>query len=154
MKISDILNVNSIKVNIHVDNKDDLLEIMVFLAEKSGKIIDRDEAKHEVFEREKIMSTGVGKGIALPHAKTNAITDTVGALVTLSEPVDYDALDNKPVNIVFLLLGLESNVGNHLILLSKISRLMNNDSFRGQLLECKKSDEVIELFNKYESDNN
>lgn len=154
MKISDILNVNSIKINVHADNKNELLDTMVFLAEKSGKIIDRDEAKNEVFEREKIMSTGVGKGIAIPHAKTNAITDTVGALATLSNPIDYNSLDNEPVIIVFLLLGLENNVGNHLILLSKISRLMNNDSFRGQLLECKNGDDVISLFNKYETEEN
>ncbi len=154
MKISDFLDINSIKVNIRTDNKNDLLETMIFLANKSGKIIDQEEAKQEVLEREKIMSTGVGKGIALPHAKTNAIIDTVGALVTLSEPIDYNALDNEPVRIVFLLLGLENNIGNHLILLSKISRLLNNDSFRGQLLACPNSDAVIELFNKYESDNN
>ena len=150
MKISEMLNERAIKVNMTIDSKEDLIEQLILLAEKSEKIIDRDDVKHEVFEREKIMSTGVGKGIALPHAKTNSISDTCGALVILKEPVDFDSLDNNPVNIAFLLLGLESNVGNHLRLLSKISRLMNNDSFRGQLLELNTPAQILELFEKYE----
>ncbi|MFC2131553.1 PTS sugar transporter subunit IIA [Bacteroidota bacterium] len=150
MKITEILDIDSIKINLNVDSKNELLEQMMFLADKSGKVIDREEAKQEVFEREKIMSTGVGKGIALPHAKTNAISKTIGAIAILSEPVDYDSLDGKPVNIVFLLLGMENNVGNHLRLLSKISRLMNNDSFRGQLLQSQSSSEILDLFRKFE----
>ncbi|MFH1050482.1 MAG: PTS sugar transporter subunit IIA [bacterium] len=150
MKISEILNIDSIKVDLKVESKRELLEQMIFLAERSMKIIDREEVKQEVLEREKIMSTGVGKGIALPHAKTNSITDTIGSLALLSQPVDFNSIDDKPVSIVFLLLGMENNVGNHLRLLSKISRLMNNDSFRGNLQQCKTSNEVLELFIQYE----
>jgi len=150
MKISDILDINSIKIGLTVESKKDLLEQMIFLAEKSKKIIDRDDVQHEILEREKIMSTGVGKGIALPHAKTNAITGSIGALALLSEPVDFNSLDEKPVNIVFLLVGLENNVGLHLRLLSNISRLMNNDAFRGNLLQCKTAMEVKKLFEQFE----
>ncbi len=150
MKISEILNTDSIMVDLNVESKKELLEQMIFLAEKSRKIIDRDEVRQEILEREKIMSTGVGKGIALPHAKTNSITDTIGAVAILSQPVDFNSIDDKPVSIVFLLLGMENNVGNHLRLLSKISRLMNNDSFRGNLLQCRTSNEVLELFIQFE----
>ena len=150
MKISEILNIESIKIDLSVESKKELLEQMILLAEKSNKIIDREEVKEEVLEREKIMSTGVGKGIALPHAKTNSITDTVGALALLSAPVDFNSIDDKPVTIVFLLLGLENNVGNHLRLLSKVSRLMNNDSFRGNLQLCKTNNEIMELFEQFE----
>jgi fructose PTS system EIIBC or EIIC component len=150
MKISEILDNNSININLSAESKKELLEQMIFLADMSGKIIDIEDVKYEVFEREKIMSTGVGKGIALPHAKTNAIRDSIGALALLNIAVDYDALDNEPVNIVFLLLGKENNVGNHLRILSKISRLMNNDAFRNQLLESTTPAGVIELFEKFE----
>jgi PTS system fructose-specific IIC component len=150
MKITDILNKDLIKIKMIADSKDDLLNKMMVLAENSGKIIDSEDARSEVFERESIMSTGVGKGIALPHAKTNSISSTVGALAIMKEPMDYDALDGNPVNIVFLLLGTENNVGNHLRLLSKISRLMNNDTFRAHLTQAQSTEEIMDLFVKAE----
>jgi fructose-specific phosphotransferase system IIA component len=151
MMITDIIDNKSINLNLSVTNKEELLDQMIFLAGKSGNIIDQQEVRNEVFEREKIMSTGVGKGIALPHAKTNAITKTTASMAILKEPINYQSLDEKPVNIVFLILGMENNVGNHLRLLSKISRMMNNDSFRGKLLEAKSASEALELFKKFES---
>ena len=150
MKISEILNVESIKIDLRADSKKELLEEMIKLAEKSNNIVNREAVRDEVFEREKIMSTGVGKGFALPHAKTNAITNTIGALALLSEPVEFNSIDDKPVSIVFLLLGMEKNIGNHLRLLSKISRLMNNESFKGNLIKCKTSLEIKELFEQFE----
>lgn len=150
MKITDILHVDSIKVGLVAANKDELLEMMIDLAEKSGKITDKVLASKEVFNREKLMSTGVGKGIALPHAKTNAVDGSIGALAVLNKPIDFESLDGEPVNIVFLLIGKENNVGNHLRLLSKVSRLMNNDSFRAQLLHCKDMYSVWEFFRKVE----
>ncbi len=150
MNITDILNRKSIEVGLKVENKKALLEKMMDLAVESGNVIDEEETKKEIYEREKIMSTGVGKGIALPHAKTNAVKETIGALAILETPLEYDALDNKPVSIVFLLLGRENNVGNHLRLLSKISRLMNNDSFRERILNSKSSDEILATFAEIE----
>ncbi len=150
MRITDIITKNSIAVNLIADSKEDLLEKMLLLAAKSGRINDNTLALKEIKEREKIMSTGVGKGIALPHAKTNAVSESVGSLAFLAEPIDYDSFDGEPVNIVFMLLGRENNVGIHLRLLSKISRLMNNDSFKIQLLDCGTNEEVVDLFNKME----
>ncbi len=151
MKISEIINIESIKTNLKVENKEELLDILISLADKSGKIKDKAEARREVFERENIMSTGVGKGIALPHAKTNSVSDSVGGLVTLKKPIDFDSLDGKPVKIAFLLLGMESNVGTHLRLLSKISRMMNDEDFKSELLKRENAKEVIDLFRKYET---
>ena len=150
MKIADVLHKDSVDVGINVRNKSELLDKMLELAVKSGKIKDFNESRKEILEREKIMSTGVGNGIALPHAKTNGVEDSVGALGIMENPVDFESLDGEPVNIVFLLLGMENNVGTHLRLLSKISRLMNNDSFRIKLLECKNPDEILSTINEYE----
>lgn len=152
MKITDILNINSIKVNSSFGNKEELLKKLVDLASASGSVIDKKTAFEEVMERENIMSTGVGKGIALPHAKTNAIKGTIGAFCTLNKPMDYQSLDNKPVKITFLLLGEENNVGGHLRLLSKISRLMNNDAFRNELIAAKSPQEIFDCFYKYDKD--
>ncbi len=152
MMVTDILGVDSIELQMKAESKDEVINKMIALAAKSGKISNIDEAKKEILNREAIMSTGVGKGIALPHAKTNAVTDSVGSLAILDEPVDFDSLDDKPVNIVFLILGREANVGNHLRLLSKISRMMNNDPFRSGLSKCKTTDEVLKMLTEIEKD--
>lgn len=152
MKIIDVLQKESIELNLSFQNKDELLSYIIQLAERSGKIADIESASKAVFDRERIMSTGVGKGIALPHAKTNSVADSVGALIILNSPIDFEALDGKPVNIIFLLMGRESNVGNHLRLLSKVSRLLNNDAFRSKLLKSETSDEVINIFSEIEKE--
>lgn len=150
MKISDILDEKSVLVQLEASSKSELLEKMMGLAMNSGRISDKSAAFKEVLEREKIMSTGVGKGIALPHAKTNVVDGSVGALGILKKSVDFNSLDSKPVNIVFLLLGKESNVGNHLRLLSKISRLMNNNEFRESLEKKNNAREVLQLISEFE----
>ena len=153
MKITDILKKESVMLGVEVKDKNALLSKMIELANKSGRVSDADEALKEIHKREQIMSTGVGKGIALPHAKTNSVEDSVGALTILKEPVDFNSLDSKPVQIAFMLLGRENNVGNHLRLLSKISRLMNNDPFRTKLISAETAEEVIEIFEDAEEQN-
>lgn len=150
MKLNEIININSIALNLEVYSKIDLLKKMVDLASNSGRFADSDSILKAVLDREKIMSTGVGKSIALPHAKSSELSEPVGALAILNQAIDYDSLDGEPVKIVFLLLGQESNVGSHLKVLSKVSRLMNNDSFRFQLLDCKTPKQVMDLFNNME----
>ena len=141
----EILNVESINVDLGVHSKEELLERMLDLALKSGNITNPEKAMSEILQREKIMSTGIGDGLALPHAKTNAVSKNVGALAILSPPINYEALDDKPVNIVFLLLSKENNVSHHLKLLSSVSKMMNDADFKKQLINSKSANEVIEL---------
>lgn len=154
MRITDVLSIDSICIPMVVNSKVELLNKMLELAVKSGKVTDPEAARKEVFERERIMSTGVGKSIALPHAKTNTVTDSVGALAILENSIDYEALDDQPVKIVMLLLGSENKVGSHLRLLSKISRLMSNDSFKSSLINCQSPQEAYDLFVKIEENEN
>jgi fructose-specific phosphotransferase system IIA component len=153
MRITEILSEQSILLGLECDEKEELLDKMIDLAYKTGKIKDKDKVRKEVWERENIMSTGVGRGIALPHAKTSQIESPTGALAVLSQPVDFASLDDKPVKYIFLLLGRENEVTVHLKLLGKISRLMNSDTFRNNLEKCKDGKEVIELFNNMEDVN-
>lgn len=152
MRILDVIGKESISTTLEVDSKEELLDKMLELAVKSGKILDHEEAKRVILKREKIMSTGIGKGIALPHAKTNTVIDSVGSLAILKKECDFESIDGNPVNIVFLLLDKEINVGNHLRLLSKISRYLNDDEFRTNLLNSKTPDDVVGLFNTVESE--
>ena len=143
MKIYEILSDTTVEANIEVSSKELLLNVMIDMLAKTDKLKDKAKAKKEIFERERIMSTGVGKGIALPHAKTSVVDESIGALITLKSPLDFDSLDGNPVNIVFMLLGTEDDVGKHLKLLSKISRLMNNDSFRNKLIDSHSGSEIL-----------
>lgn len=146
MKINEVLSKGCIQVGLDAKDKQDLLEKISDLAMNSGKITNRAAVLKSIMEREKIMSTGIGKNICLPHAKTEYIDGPVAAMATLKTPVDFHSLDGEPVNICFLLLGKENNIGMHLRLLSKISRFLNNDEFREKILNSKTPDEIINLF--------
>ncbi|MCL5992152.1 MAG: PTS sugar transporter subunit IIA [Bacteroidetes bacterium] len=148
MKLEEILAIDSIETNVEVKDKNELLRRMVDLAVATGKVIDKDGAFKDILEREKLMSTGIGKGIALPHAKTNSVNDTVGAFVILKETVDFESLDGERVKLAFMLLGREANVGLHLRILSKISRILDDDGNRGEICGMVNGAEVIEFFRK------
>jgi fructose-specific phosphotransferase system IIA component len=150
MKISSILSEDLIKVNLPGESKEDVINGIIDLAVKSNKIKDVDKARQAIFEREKIMSTGVGKGFAIPHGKTDAVTDIVAAFAITEKPIDYLSLDHEPVRMLFLLIGKDSLVGAHIKLLSRISRLMNKDDLRAHLMQAKTSTEVLDLLKEEE----
>jgi fructose-specific phosphotransferase system IIA component len=146
MKISDILNPGVIEVNLDVKDKEDSLKKIIALAANSKKILDLNKVSETIMEREKLVSTGVGKGFAIPHGKTDAISDIVAAFVITKDPIDFDSIDGEPVRFIFLLVGKETLLNTHIKLLSRISRLMNKDEFRAKLLEAKSKEEVLKIF--------
>jgi mannitol/fructose-specific phosphotransferase system IIA component (Ntr-type) len=114
-------------------------------------VVDKNRVREAIFDREKIMSTGVGNGFAIPHGKTDAVTDIVAAFAVTAEDIDYESLDEKPVRLVFLLVGKDNMVGPHIKLLSRISRLMNKEEFRRRLLEVSTPREIIDMFRQEEA---
>jgi len=150
MKISSILNENLIEVDIPGESKDEVINALIDLAAGSDRIKDLEKVRTAIFEREKIMSTGVGKGFAIPHGKTDAVSDIVAAFGRTRQPIDYDSLDHEPVQLLFLLIGKDSLVGAHIKLLSRISRLMNKAELRQQLLESKSSAEILDILKEEE----
>ncbi len=154
MRISEILKEDLISTNLKGNTKEEIINEMIDLLIKSSvsdKIIDKEKVRNCIFEREKIMSTGVGNGFAIPHGKTDAVTDIVAAFGITEKPIDYQALDEKPVRLVFLLVARENMVGPHIKLLSRISRLMNKEEFRQKLLTLSSPAEILETFNSEES---
>ncbi len=151
MKITDILTEQVIKTNLPGSSKDEIINAMIDLAASQDKVVDKEKLRAAIFEREKIMSTGVGSGFAIPHGKTDAVNDIVAAFAVTAQPIDYQSLDEQPVRIVFLLVGRDNMVGPHIKLLSRISRLMNKEEFRAKLLEAKTPLEILEIFRKEES---
>jgi fructose-specific phosphotransferase system IIA component len=150
MKISDILSYDVIEVNLPVADKDDSIRKIIDISSKTGKILDVKKVTDTIFERERLVSTGVGKGFAIPHGKTDAIDDIVAAFVITKEPIDFDSIDGEPVRFIFLLIGKETLLNTHIKLLSRISRLMNKEEFRDKLLEAKSKEEVLNIFREEE----
>ena len=151
MKIGDILTEDMVVTELEGSSKNDIIDAMIELVSKSPKVLVKEKVREAIFEREKIMSTGVGNGFAIPHGKTDAVSDIVAAFAVTSEPIDYQSLDEKPVRLVFLLVGKDNMVGPHIKLLSRISRLMNKEEFRNRLIELKTPHEILESFRKEEA---
>lgn len=150
MKVTDILKQEFIVHQLKGTRKEEVINELINLFENDSRVVDIEKVRDSVLEREKIMSTGVGKGFAIPHGKTNAINEIVAAFGKTTSPVEYQSLDNKPVNLVFLLIGKDNLVSTHIKLLSRISRMMNKDDFREKLLKADSSGEIFELFKKEE----
>ena len=150
MKVTDILKKEFIISEIKAKQKEDVINELINLFITDSRVVDIEKVRDSVLEREKIMSTGVGKGFAIPHGKTGAVNEIIAAFGKTNTPIEYQSLDNKPVNIVFLLVGKDNLISTHIKLLSRISRMMNNDDFREKLLNAGSSDEIFELFKREE----
>jgi fructose-specific phosphotransferase system IIA component len=146
VEIHRLLSEDSIRLGLPAETKDEVIDRMVDLLRGHRSVRNLDAARVAVFDREHVMSTGVGKGLALPHAKTDAVDETVAAFAVTRHPVEFGSIDGEPVRLVFLLIGTESAKSQHIKLLSRISRLMNQDSFRTQLLEATTRAEVMQIF--------
>ncbi len=127
MKLSDIIASDAVIPNIRASSKKQLLQELSNLA---GKITGLDARKifESLLQREKLGSTGLGHGIAIPHGKFNELDHVYGLFARLARPVSYDALDGEPVDLVFLLLAPESAGADHLKALARISRLLRDSA--------------------------
>ncbi len=150
MKVLDLLNKDSIVADLQGQTKEEVINELINLFKNDSRVIELEKVRDAVLEREKIMSTGVGKGFAIPHGKTNAVNDILAAFGKTTRPIEYDSLDGHPVYLVFLLVGKDNLVSKHIKLLSRISRMMNKDEFREKLIKAKTSDEILEIFKKEE----
>lgn len=150
MKISDLLDNSNVIPALEAHNKKDAINKLIDTLSSKLKNETIESVRQAVMEREEIMSTGVGKGLAIPHGKSKKIEKTYVAFGKLIDPVDYEAIDGEPVNILFLLVGPESQNSVHIKMLSRISRLLNSSAFREKLLSSNSSESIIELFRSEE----
>jgi len=151
MKITDILNESVVRTNLPGATKEEVINAMIELAGTQKQVVDKERMRTAIFDREKIMSTGVGSGFAIPHGKTDAVNEIVAAFAVTAQPIDYQSLDDQPVRLMFLLVGRDNMVGPHIKLLSRISRLMNKEDFRKQLLEAQTPKNILDIFRKEEA---
>lgn len=152
MKISQLLSLDTIKLNLVATNKDEVINQLVDVLWNAGKLNDKALYKEEILKRESLSSTGIGERIAIPHAKTSAVKNASLALGIYKDGVDYDSLDGEPVNIVFMIAAPEGANNEHLETLSRLSVLLMNPEFKNGLLNAKTPQEVISLLDKFEED--
>jgi len=150
MKVSELLKPEFIIPELKGESKEDIINELIDLFKNDARVDDIEKVRSAVLDREKVMSTGVGKGFAIPHGKTNAVKEIIGAFGKIKDGIDYQSLDGNPVQLVFLLVGKDNLISTHIKLLSRISRLMNKDDFRHRLREANSADEIVKLFNDEE----
>lgn len=150
MTLFDLLTPERIRIPLKGRTKDDLLRELVDVV-AAGNGADREEMLRAVREREAVLSTGIGHGVAIPHGKSSALSELRLAAGTASEAVDFDALDGEPVRLLFLLVGPETAAGAHIKALSRISRLVRQDSVRQRLTEAETPEAFLEALREAES---
>lgn len=151
MRISALLNEKLISSKLHSKDKEGVLKELVELLHLAGKVKDKDAALKALLGREELMSTGIGYGVAIPHAKSESVENIIAAFGRSREGVEYQALDGKPVYLIFLIMASEDASRLHIKALAKISRLLKNSHFREALMKAENARQILELFRKEEA---
>ncbi len=152
MILSQILQPGCIKVPLEGNDKKSVIVELVNLLDTAKLLLSKDVALQAVLNREQIRSTGIGSGIAIPHGKCNAVKELVIAFGIARQPVDFDSVDAKPVNIIILLLSPIDQTGPHIQALARISRVMLDEAFRNKLQKSQSANEIIELLTNKENE--
>lgn len=152
MKIVDLLKVESIDLKAKPQDKAAALEHLITLMERGGNIADKEEYKACVLRREEEGSTGIGEGIAIPHAKTSAVKAPGLAAMLVQDGVDFDSLDGEPAKLFFLIAAPDTEDNVHLDVLSHLSMLLMNDDFRSELLKAGSAKDFLSVIDKYENE--
>lgn len=151
MRIVDLLKKESILLNGSPKSKSEAIDMLVDLQVKGGNIADKEEYKKGILAREEKGSTAVGEGIAIPHAKSAAVTAPSLAAMTVPEGVDYEALDDEPSNLLFMIAA--PNDGDvHLEVLSRLMTILMDEEFRANLLNAKDKDEFLQVIDNMEKE--
>jgi PTS system nitrogen regulatory IIA component len=132
MALSDLLSQKAVVLNLHARCK---REALAALADRAAAVTGADAAaiRDALMEREKLGSTGVGRGVAIPHGKIEGLSAITGLLAKLDAPIDFEAVDEQPVDLIFVLLAPKDASAAHLKALAKVSRLLRDDRVREAL---------------------
>ncbi len=150
IKLHRLLNENLIELNLLEKNKARLLSVLVELVAKSGKLKNKKAFLRAIMEREKMGSTGIGNGVAIPHAKSKAVKALVLAFARSDSGLDFGALDGEKVHLFFMLASPEAHVGEHLKILAKISYLIKDKFTLEALRLAKAKKDVLKIISSFE----
>ena len=152
MRITELLTKETIHLSLTSTTKADTIEEMVTVLDTAGTLNDRDEFKQAILNREEQSTTGVGDGIAIPHAKTDAVKQPTIAFGRSIPGVDYEALDGQPSHLFFMIAATEGADNLHLQTLARLSTILLKEEVRQQLMEAETADNVLQIINKYDQD--
>ncbi len=150
MLITDYLRPENILFQPSAESKDAALRQLVGRMVESGDVADAEDCLRALTEREKLMTTGVGHGVALPHAFSSSAPDTVIAHLRVLEGVDFSAVDGKPVRHIFCILGPPKAQGRHLKILARLARLLNHPDFVRAIDEAQTPEDLLAAFRAHE----
>lgn len=151
MRITDLLSEEGIHLKANPKSKTQAIEELVDLMDRSGNLLNKAEYKKCVLEREKEGTTGIGEGVAIPHAKTNAVSRAGLSAIVVKDGVDYESLDGEPAKLLFLIAAPQTKENIHLDVLGRLSVLLMDDDFRQKLIHAKSNAEFRDLINKAET---
>jgi PTS system nitrogen regulatory IIA component len=149
MGVSDILTPDHVSVAGDaegvVTSKREAIRRLAVLLSRRQNVVAADDIEHVLTERERLQSTGVGGGVAIPHGSIDRLERTVGAVLLCPKPIDFDAIDGAPVSILFAVIGPRRATGEHLKTLAKVSKLLRDDGFRHRLVAAASGREAYAL---------
>lgn len=150
IRITDFVIREAILPAVTAQTKEDVVRELVASLITAGKVAPGDEANivKAIMRREQLGSTGIGRGVAIPHAKHESITRLMGTVALAPEGIPFESLDDKPVNIIFMILYVPERPGEHLRALDAVSRQLREDKFREDLLRCKSREEIWRLLSE------
>jgi len=145
MRLSEILKPANIKIPLDAKNKTEAIGELVQVLAGSGDVSDPKKVLDAVLEREATRTTGIGNGLAIPHGKCQGTKDLVMAIGKAANPIDFQAIDGRPVTIIWMLASPPDKTGPHIHALARISRLMTIDKFRHNLMGAKTPQEAFDM---------
>jgi PTS system nitrogen regulatory IIA component len=148
MNITDLLQKEFVVKELKSKTKKEVLFELSEVFLQGGLSVDCDAMVEVLLEREKLGSTGIGDGIAIPHGKLPGLENLIVSFGRSNDGIDFDSLDGKPVHIFFLLMAPENTAGQHLKALAKISRMLKEESFRKELIEGETSGDIYTIIDK------
>ena len=151
MRLTEILKPANIKIPLEAKTKADAIAELVGVLAASGDVTDAKKVLDAVMEREATRTTGIGNGLAIPHGKCTGTTDLVMAIGRAATPIDFQAIDGRPVSIIWMLASPPDKTGPHIHALARISRLMTLDKFRAALLAAKTEKEAFDIITAQEN---
>jgi fructose-specific phosphotransferase system IIA component len=150
MKLSKFCGEDLISFELKSQTKDEAIRELVDLAANSKLVKDPQQLLQDILERERLVTTGVGYGVAFPHAKSKAIRGIIIAFSRSKKGVDFDSMDKKPVQLFFLIAAPEDAIGAHLNVMARLSYLMKSEKNREKLMKTKSPKELLEVLDSVE----
>ena len=150
IKISSLLKERFINLDLKGDNKIRVIAELVELISKSEKLKNKKSFLNAMLEREKVGSTGIGNGVAIPHAKSKGVHNFILAFARRNEGIDFEALDGEKTFLFFILASPKDDVGNHLKILAEISRLVKDKFTIESLKKAKNKKDILKIISTYE----